>query len=39
VIDYRTKSGIYGRAITGISKQQEKLFKAVGCPKPKFGHL
>ncbi|TYB30608.1 MAG: IS1634 family transposase [Candidatus Mcinerneyibacterium aminivorans] len=39
VIDYRTKSGIYGHAISGISKQQEKLFKAVGCPKPKLGHL
>jgi transposase len=39
VIDYRTKSGIYGHAIGGINKQHERLFKAAGCPKPKFGHL
>jgi len=39
VIDYRTKSGIYGHAISGINEYQEKLFKAVGCPKPKLGHL
>lgn len=39
VIDYRTKSGIYGHAISGVSKYQEQLFRAMGCPKPKLGHL
>jgi len=29
----------YGHAISGISEQQEELFKAVGCPKPELGHL
>jgi len=39
VIEYRTKSGIYGHAIGGLSKEQEKLFKAAKCPKPNLNHL
>jgi len=39
VIEYRTKSGIYGHAIGGLSKDQEKLFKAAKCLKPNLNHL
>jgi len=39
VIEYRKKSGIYGHAIGGLNKEQEKLFKAAKCPKPNLKHL
>jgi len=39
VIEYCTKSGIYGHAIGGLIKDQEKLFKAAKCLKPNLKHL